>query len=62
MLHSSSLLAGGSGFTRTVADRERVFASIDEVLGTVRTWNDFQPATVTEVANHLEQHHARSRN
>ncbi|HTK78388.1 MAG TPA: hypothetical protein VL371_24215 [Gemmataceae bacterium] len=62
MLHSSSLLPGGSGFTRTSADRDRLFASIDEVLGTVRTWSDFQPATVTEVANHLEKQHACSRN
>lgn len=62
MLHSSSLLAGGSGFTRTPADRDRVFATLDEVLGAVSAWDDFQPATVTEVATHLEEHHARSRN
>lgn len=62
MLHSSSLLAGGSGFTRTEVDRQRVFAAVDEVLATLRSWSDFRPATVTEVANHLEQHHARSRN
>jgi len=61
MLHSSSLLVGGSGFTRTAADRERMFASIDEVLGIVSAWSDFQSATVTEVAKHLEEYHARSR-
>jgi hypothetical protein len=62
MLHSSSLLVGGSGFTRTAADREQLFASIDEALGAVRSWSDFRPATVTEVADHLEQNHARTRN
>jgi hypothetical protein len=61
-LHSSSLLAGGSGFTRTAADRDRVFATLDEVLATVAAWDGFRPATVTEVANHLEKHHASSRN
>jgi hypothetical protein len=60
-VHSSSLLAGGNGFTRTPADRDRVLACLDEVLGAVAARADFRPATVTEVATHLEQHHAHPR-
>jgi hypothetical protein len=61
-LHSSSLLPGGNGFTRTAADRDRVYAYLDEILGIVADWPEFQPATVTEVAQHLEHSHARPRN
>jgi hypothetical protein len=61
-LHSSSLVAGGNLFTRTQADRERVLANLDETLNCVSAWDEFQPATVTEVANHLEEQHARSGN
>lgn len=62
-LHSSSLLPGGSPFTRTAADRDRLFAQVDEVLRFLSQWDDFQPATVSEVATHLEnEYHARYRN
>lgn len=61
-LHSSSLIAGGNEFTRTPADRTRVLANLDEALGYVAGWDETRPATVTEVANHLEEHHARSGN
>ena len=53
-LHSSSLMAGGNGFTPDAAARERLFAYVDEVLAEISTWSDFQPATVTAVADHLE--------
>jgi hypothetical protein len=59
-LHSSSLIAGGNAFTRTPADRARVLANLDEALACVAGWDEFRPATVTEVATYLEEHHARS--
>jgi hypothetical protein len=61
-LHSSSLIAGGNTFTRTPADRARVLANLDEALGCLAQWPEFRPATVTEIATLLEEHHARSRN
>lgn len=61
-MHSSSLIPGGNTFTRTPADRARVLANLDEALACVSTWNEFHPATVTAVANHLEEQYARSRN
>ena len=62
-LHSSSLMAGGNGYTPTKESEERLFAKLEKVLGMVASWDDFRPATVTEVATHLEeQHHARARN
>lgn len=61
-LHSSSLMAGGNGYTPTAADADRLFAYVDEVLGAVAGWHDFQPATVSEIAHQQEQNHARTRN
>jgi hypothetical protein len=62
-LHSSSLMAGGNAYTPTRAAEARLFADVDEVLGVVAGWEDFRPATVTEVALHLErEHHARTGN
>lgn len=61
-LHSSSLIAGGNAFTRTSADRARVLKNLDESLKCVAGWSEFRPATVTEVATYLEEHHARSGN
>ena len=61
-LHSSSLVAGGNLFTRTPADRDRMLSNLDEALNCVSDWDEFRPATVTEVANHLEEHHACSGN
>src|SRR5262249_39616214 len=61
-LHSSSLLVGGNRYTSTTADRQRLFAQVDEVLGAVARWEDFRPATVTEVATHLERNYACARN
>lgn len=61
-LHSSSLMVGGNGYTPTQAARERLFAQVNEVLQTVARWEEFVPATVSEVANRLEHdHHARTR-
>lgn len=60
-LHSSSLVPGGSPYTRTPADRERLLARIDEVLAALAQWQEFQPATMTETAAHLEREYARTR-
>jgi hypothetical protein len=62
-VHSSSLMAGKNGLTRTPDDEQRLFAYMDEVFGTLAGWPEFQPATVTEVALTLEDmHHASARN
>jgi hypothetical protein len=61
-LHSSSLIAGGNAFTRTAEDRARVLANLDEALGCLAEWPEFQSATVTEVAHSLEEQHARTGN
>jgi hypothetical protein len=62
-LHSSSLMAGKNRYVPTQADEDRLFAYMDEVLGAMREWPEFQPATSTEVALKLEEmHHASSRN
>jgi hypothetical protein len=61
-VHSSSFLPGGSPYTRTDADEERLFARMEAVFATLATWPEFQPATVTQVARQLEEDfHARSR-
>jgi hypothetical protein len=62
-VHSSSLVAGGNPYTPTQADEDRIFAQVEEVLGTIRDWPEFAPATMTEVALRLEkEHHARTGN
>jgi hypothetical protein len=53
-IHSSSLASGKGPYTRVKADEERVFAQMDEVFGTVRSWPEFQPATMTEIAREME--------
>jgi hypothetical protein len=59
-VHSSSLVAGGNSFTRTEAQAAELFARLETVFGWLRRNPAFQPATVTEVARHLEkQYHAR---
>lgn len=62
-VHSSSLMAGKNNYTPTQADEDHLFAYVDEVFGIMTGWPEFRPATVTEVALHLEEmHHAGSRN
>lgn len=62
-VHSSSLMAGTSVYTRTAADEERLFAAVDEVLGSLARWPEYQSATMSEVARRLEeQHNACARN
>jgi hypothetical protein len=63
MVHSSTLVAGKGVYTRTRADEDNLFAFMEEVFRTLAGWPDLRPATVTEVAQHLEeQHHASTRN
>lgn len=56
-LHSSSLMPGGSPYARTAEDVARIRDNAAKVLATVAGWSDFQPATVTEIAAHLEAAH-----
>ncbi len=61
-VHSSSLLAGGNPYTPTQAAADALFARVNEVFAALRQWQEFQPATVTEVAKKLEEQHACSWN
>jgi hypothetical protein len=58
-VHSSSLVAGGNGWTRTQADEDRIFAQLDEVFTAVGRMPEYQPATVSEVARTLEKEYRR---
>jgi hypothetical protein len=55
ILHSSSLLAGGSSFSRTPADVESLFARAESIFRSLQKSSVFEPATVTEVAQQLEE-------
>lgn len=62
-MHSSSLVPGLNPYVRTVQDRERLFDRLGRALRLLARWPEFRPATVTEVAHHLEsQYHARAGN
>ena len=56
-LHSSSLLPGGSPYNRTATDVARMLDRADNALKLLRDWPEFQPATMTEIATHLETTH-----
>ena len=56
-LHSSSLLPGGSPYNRTAADVAKMLERAETVLNRLRDWPEFQPATMTEIATHLETTH-----
>jgi hypothetical protein len=61
-LHSSSLMAGGNGYTPDAAAEQRIFRLVESVLQALAGDDAFQPATVSEVAAHLEEeYHARTR-
>lgn len=62
-MHSSSLLPGLNPYTRSDDDLRRLFERLQNALTLLGQWPEFQPATVTEVARHLEsQTHAHSGN
>ena len=56
-LHSSSLLPGGSPYNRTATDVAKMIERAETVLKWIRGWPEFQPATMTEIATHLETTH-----
>jgi hypothetical protein len=56
-LHSSSLMPGGSPYSRTAADVTRLLATAETVLKTVAAWPEFAPAAMTEIAQLLEAAH-----
>ena len=59
-LHSSSLMPGGSPYTRSIADADRILESTALALRAVAQYPGFSPATVTQTALHLETiHNAR---
>lgn len=53
-LHSSSLMPGGSPYTRTEADADHLLSTTDEALRMVAGWPEFIPATVSQTARQLE--------
>ncbi len=53
-LHSSSLLAGGSPYNRDDASVQRLLERMKEVLQLLRSWPEFVPTTMTEIAHTLE--------
>jgi hypothetical protein len=55
IIHSSSLLPGGNSFSRTPADVERLFARADSIFRLMQDNPAFQPATVSQVAQQLEE-------
>jgi len=59
-VHSSSLFAGPSPYTRTVDDEKRIFRQMEQVFRQLGELNGFEPATATEAANYLESTYASS--
>lgn len=58
--HSSSLMRGKNPYVVTAADEERMWSSIDRVFSTLSGWQEFRPATVSQVAEELEAQHDAS--
>jgi hypothetical protein len=56
-LHSSSLLPGGSPYNPDETSVQRMLARVKHVLQRVQGWSEFVPATMTEIATHLEAAH-----
>jgi hypothetical protein len=63
-LHSSSLEVGANGcYTNTERERQQLFERVEQALRLVSSWNEFRPATVTQIGTHLEdEYNASSRN
>ena len=53
-LHSSSLLPGGSPYSKTQADVDRLLKSVDDTLAAVARRTDFVPSNITETVHHFE--------
>ena len=61
-LHSSSLLQCGSPYVPTQAHVDRIYERTESMLKLLNSWPEFAPATMTEIAQHLENAHAHHRN
>jgi hypothetical protein len=63
-MHSSSLQVGANGcYTRCEQERTQLLERVENTLRLISSWPEFQAATVSEVAKHLEEeYNARSRN
>jgi hypothetical protein len=59
-MHTSSLVAGKNPYSRSDEDVNRLYARADKVLGLLSKWPEFEPATVSEVAQHLEANYHES--
>jgi hypothetical protein len=53
-VHSSSLIVGGNPHSATERQVGQIWAAVDQVLGTLKTWDDFVPTTVADIAEVLE--------
>ena len=53
-IHTSSLVPGKNPYSLTRADVNRIHATADEVFSALAQWEEFEPATVSEVARKLE--------
>jgi len=61
-VHSSSLSIDKNPYSRDEGSLHRIWSTVDEVFKVLAGWDDFQPATVSEVALQLEaKHHASYR-
>lgn len=58
-VHSSSLVVGGNPYSASEAKVAQFWSAADRVLGELKTWADFLPATVTEIAQSLENQHRK---
>jgi hypothetical protein len=63
-VHSSSLEVGANGcYTRTEFERQQLLQRVEQSLRLVAQWSEFVPATVSRIAERLEEnYHAHSRN
>jgi hypothetical protein len=56
-------MAGKGRWVTTQAEEDGLFALVEDTLKALRDWPEFRPATVSEIARHLEtEHHARTGN
>ncbi|MEP3479814.1 MAG: hypothetical protein ABJZ55_11250 [Fuerstiella sp.] len=53
-LHSSSLLPGGNLYVPTNDDVQRLLKRTADSLSILQQWEDFQPATISQIAKDLE--------
>lgn len=53
-VHTSSLVRGGNPYSATQEKVDCIWNCARQVLETVSAWDDFEPATMTEVACYLE--------